>query len=217
MWDEWGSTIFVIGVILFFGWFVAGMWWNLRKGNASLRWLREGLPAIGERTTMRWLGTSVVEMKIAKAKDPFRNAETLFVFEPRDVALLWAIARARGRRDLMIFRAQLRSAPAFELEAIAPKAWTTQGIARNVRGKNWTQLDPGLPELETYYSGAAGATASKAMIDLAQSVGAKLVRVSVHRTVPNLEVHWHLPDPYGAPARDLFSKLRQMSEIAMRG
>ena len=81
------------------------------EGKWRVKWFREGLPLIGEKTTMRWLGSSVVELKIPKAKDPFRNAETLVVFEPRDVLLLWAYTRARGRRDMLIFRAQLRTRP----------------------------------------------------------------------------------------------------------
>jgi len=216
MFDEWGPFIFAAGVIIFFGWFIVGMQWNIRKGNTVLRWLREGLPLIGERSTMRWLGSSVVELKIAKAKDPFRNVETLVVLQPRDVALLWAFYRARGRRDLLIFRAQLRSAPAFELEAIDPKAWTTHGIERDVQGKGWTQLEmDGSSALVAYHS-TADASAAQSLIAQTQDMGGKLVRLSVHRNVPNLEVHWLLPDTNSISARDWFMKLRRLGDNAMR-
>ncbi|MDE3088423.1 MAG: hypothetical protein KGJ80_03415 [Chloroflexota bacterium] len=218
MTDDLGPWLFGAGVLIFFGSFVVGMQWNIRKGHRVLRWLQDGLPLVGEKSTLRWLGSSVVELKIAKAKDPFRNSETLVVFEPRDVFVLWAYYRSRGRRDLLIFRSQLRTAPKFELEAFDPRAWTTHDIARNVQKKNWAQLAlsaNAVPPL-AYYSGG-DAAAARALIDLASQTGSKLVRLSVHRDVPNLEVHWQLPDMNTQSARDLFAKLRELAEGAMRG
>lgn len=211
--QEWGAFIFAAAVILFFGWFAVGMQWNIRKGNAALRWLREGLPLIGEKTTMRWLGSSVVELKIAKAKDPFRTAETLVVMEPRDVSFLWAFYHARGRRDLLIFRAQMRSSPAFELEVIDPKAWTTQGIERNVLGKGWQTLSlDNQSSLNAFLSDETDPSTARTLVAQTMGMGAKLVRLSVHRTVPNLEIHWLLPDTNILPARDWFIHLNQVGK-----
>ncbi len=217
MLESLGFPLFVVAVIVVLGWFAVGTQINVRKGDAVLKWLRHGLPVVGERTTMRWLGSSVIELKTAKAQAPFRNTETLIVFEPRDVMFMWALSRARGRRDLLIFRAQLGSAPLFEMEAFDPHAWTTHSIERNVQEKNWMQIQlPSTPSLLAYYSGDRGAGAAKLLIDLASGAGAKLARLSLHRTVPNLEVHWQLPDVKTNSARDLFLRLRQISEAAMR-
>jgi hypothetical protein len=212
-----GFSLFVLAAVVFLGGFAVGTQWNVRKGDGALKWFRQGLPLIGEKTAMRWLGSSVLELKIQKAKDPFRNAETLVVFEPRDVLLLWAFFHARGRRDLLIFRAQLSSAPMFEMEAFDPRAWTTHNIGRDVQQKNWKQIElPSTQSLLAYYSGDHGASAAKPLIALAAGAGAKLVRLSLHRTVPNLEVHWQLPDVKSHPARDLFLKLRQLGEQTLR-
>ena len=109
-------VLFVAVVVFVVGWFAVGTHYNVRQGDHALRWLQQGLPLIGEKTTLRWLGSSVVELKIEKAKPPFRDAAVLVVLEPRDVAPLWAIARLRGRRDLFVFRATLHQRP--ELEAL---------------------------------------------------------------------------------------------------
>src|SRR5512146_2646007 len=92
-----------------------------------------------------FLGWSVVELKIAKANDPFRSAETLVVFEPRDVAFLWVWSRLRGRRDTLIFRAQLRAAPPFEMEVLDPKGWTTRASESDLQSKKWSRADLGVP------------------------------------------------------------------------
>ncbi len=202
-------------VLAFMGWFVVGTQWNVRQGDRVLKWLRQGLPLVGERSTMRWLGSSVVELKMAKAKDPFRTAETLIVFEPRDVAFLWAWARLRGRRDLLIFRSQLRSAPTFEMEVFDPHGWTAPNLRQKV--KEWTPLDlSAMSSMVGYYSGNLDPQVAKRLVDTAARSGGKLMRVSVHRSVPNLEVHWLLPNPGTCSARDLFLKVRQLSEEAVK-
>ena len=65
--------------------FALGSAYNLKRGNDVLRWLRPALPALGERTTLQWLGTSVVKLTIANAKPPFKEIEVLIAMEPRDV------------------------------------------------------------------------------------------------------------------------------------
>lgn len=210
--------LFLILGVGFFGWFVWGTQWNVRKGNASLKWLRQGLPLVGERTTMQWIGSSAIVLKIAKANAPFRSAETFVALEPRDVVFLWAFARVRGRRDLLIFRAQLQSTPKFELEVFDPRAWTAHHLEREVRKKHWSRVElPAAQALLAYASGEADVSTAKRLMDSAVRAGGKLVRLSVHRSVPNLEIHWWLPDPAKYPARDLFLKVRQISEEVLHG
>ncbi|CAG0984040.1 hypothetical protein ANRL3_02323 [Anaerolineae bacterium] len=204
-------SLLLLVTLIVLGSFAIGTHLNVRKGDAILKWLRQGLPLIGERTTMRWLGSSVMELKIAKANAPFRNTETLAVFEPRDVLILWLWSRTRGRRDLLIFRAQLNTSPKFELEAFDPKGWTTHHTERDVKKKNWKPIELGDPSLLAYHSGAR-AEQVKPLIDLATRAGGKLVRLSVHRNVPNLELHWLLPNPTKFSARELFLKIRQIAD-----
>jgi hypothetical protein len=216
MLENWGMLLFVLVALVFLGGFVLGTQWNVRKGNQILKWLRGGLTHIGDKSTLRWLGSSVIELKIAKAKSPFRAAETLIVFEPRDIVFLWVLARAQDRRDLLIFRAQLHEVPRFEIEVFNPKGWTTHNTERDVRRKDWTPLDlPADQPLRAYYSGNAGASA-KPLIDLALRASDRLVRLSLHRDVPNLELHWRLPDPKTQSARDFFMDLRKLGEDATR-
>ena len=60
-------------VAVVMGWFALGVVWNIRRGNTVLKWMQAGLPRLGEKATMRWLGSSAVELAIAKAKPPFRR------------------------------------------------------------------------------------------------------------------------------------------------
>src|SRR5512147_2327436 len=91
----------VIAVAVVMGWFALGFIYNLRRGDAVLKWMQGGLPRIGERTTFRWLGTSVAELGIARAKPPFRRMDVLLVLKPRDVFWMTIIAMMQGRSDVV--------------------------------------------------------------------------------------------------------------------
>src|SRR5260370_8828061 len=120
------------------GWFGLGPQLNLRRGNRVAQWMGEGLPLVGERTTLRWLGSSAIALKVRAALAPFDSAEVFVVPEPRDLPVLWWLFRAWGRRDLLIVRAVLRRAPRVELEVFHPGAWSARGRARALGREHWT-------------------------------------------------------------------------------
>jgi hypothetical protein len=203
-----GPAVFILVVIFVVGWFAAGTYYNVRKGHAVMRWLQEGLPLVGEKTTVRWLGSSVLELKIQQAKLPFRHAEVLVVLEPRDVAPLWGLGHLRGRRDLFIFRGVLRTQARVELEALDPNSWPTHGLTD--RAKNyWTPLSAP-PPLIAYAPGnlpAASDLLNRALLD-----GCPLQRLTVRRAEPNLEVHWRLDPLRKHSARTVFETLQRIAE-----
>ena len=124
--NELGRTVFVLAVLIFLGWFAVGTHVNVRKGHRLLRWLQDGMPLLGAKTTVRWLGSSAIELKVPHALEPLRSVDVFIVLEPRDIPFLWWLFHARGRRDLLIVRAQVTTTPAFELEALDRRAWSTR-------------------------------------------------------------------------------------------
>jgi hypothetical protein len=201
-------VLFVFVVIFIVGWFAVGTHYNVRKGEDALRWLQQGLPLVGQKATMRWLGSSVVELKIQQAKAPFRDAEVLVVLEPRDVALLWLIARLRGRRDLLVFRGAIQHAPRAELVAADHHAWVLGGNDPRMKAEPWTSQS--VPPL-TIYS-PANVSGAAAVANLAAVDGCPVVRLSVRRTAPNLEVQWRLADVRRQSSRDMIETVRRLAE-----
>jgi len=213
MFDEWGQLLLAAATFAVLASFGGGTIWNMRKGEAAIKWLRDGLPMIGERSTMRWIGTAGVTLSIAKAKNAFRSAEILILLEPRDVFFLWAFFRARGRRDLLIFRAHLRTAPAFDLEAVNPQTWSGRAAAHHATERGWARLPLNSTQsLTTYHAGTADPPTAQALLRLAEKIPGKLARLAVHRSTPNLELHWQLPDAKTQSARDWFSQVQRLGE-----
>lgn len=208
---ELSRMLFVLVALVFVGWFALGTHSNVRRGNAVLRWLQEGLPLLGQRTTLRWLGSSAIELKIQNVSEPLRLVEVFIVLEPRDLPFIWGYFHARGRRDILIVRGQAASAPLFELEAVDPDAWSTRGIRRELSRRRWSPLtSPAGARVLAYGEGRL--EAAQEMLALAAQSELPLVRLAIHRAAPHLEVQWQLRRLDGVSARRVIETFRKISE-----
>lgn len=200
--------IFVAVSVLVVGWFAIGTQFNLYRGKKTLAWLQDGLKLLGDKTSLRWLGTAAVELKIQNAKEPFRQAEVVVVLEPRDVSLLWWYYRLRGRRDLLIVRAQLRASPNAEFEAFDPRTWSAHGLESKLRFRNWNQIPVAPSKLTAYAAGTPPPVTT--LLQALASAGCNPVRLAIRRTEPNLEIHFRLTDIRNLSAQALVEAIRQL-------
>jgi hypothetical protein len=206
------GLIGVVAVVVV-AWFAAGTIWNVRLGREVLRWMQGGLPVVGARTTVRWLGSTAVEMAIREAKPPFGAAAVVVFLEARDLPW-WPLSHLRGRRDTLIVRGVLRRAPPLEFEALDSESWS----ARDARARipaHWRVAD-GEPAsgVAVHYADAAALARAQAMLVRAQRAGLALRRLSVRRGEPNVQIHVALPDRR-QPAREFFEAVRALAELAL--
>jgi hypothetical protein len=213
--EAFGPSI-AIGLILFVMlWFALGTQRNIRKGNDLLRWLQGGLPLLGRRTTMRWLGSSAVELGIVEPTAPFREATVVVVLEPRDVGVLWAFARSRGRRDFLIVRGNLVRAPRFSMEVRDPRGWTGREESRNgddvARGEEaWRTLDWPDGCIAQAGPGADEAAVRSTWRQLV-AAGAGVWKLTIQPVVPHLEVHLRPPISANRSAEELLTPIRDLA------
>ncbi|MBZ5521353.1 MAG: hypothetical protein LAP21_03750 [Acidobacteriia bacterium] len=207
---EAGRTLFFVAVVVVVGWFAVGTILNVRKGNAVARWLQEGLPLIGQKTTLRWLGSSAVELKIQDARNPLLHVEIFILMEPRDVPFLWGYFHARGRRDILIARCRVSSAPVFQLEAGNPRAWTTRGAQKEAIRKQWVPV-PSPQGVNVVAYGEGRLETAPELLTLAAGCQLPLVRLAIRRAEPEIEVQWQLLRFGNVSARRVFELLLQIS------
>jgi hypothetical protein len=210
------TVVLVLCAFVVVGWFAAGTIWNVRKGSAVMKWMHDGLPLIGERTTVRWLGSTTVELGIEKAKPPFEKVTVVVVLEPRDVPWMWALTRGRGRRDTLIVRGVLQGAPPADLEVLDPKGWLGREAARRLDPAEWhvrPSAEPG--GLAVYSKTSGGPALADALLDLAGREGIALRRLSLRRGGRTLELHAELPSA-ATRAPGYFEGVRALGERAAR-
>jgi hypothetical protein len=208
---SFASMTELIGVaaVVVVAWFAAGTIWNVRAGRALMRWMQGGLPVLGERTTVRWLGSTVVEMVIREGKAPFAAVTVVIFLEPRDLPWGWAL----GRRDTLIIRGVLRRAPAFEFEALDPGSWSGRDARPRVP-RDWPSRPAAGPDgLVVHYSSAEALARADGLLAAAHGAGLRGMRLSVRRAEPNFQLHVPLPDT-GRPARPYFDTVRALAERA---
>jgi hypothetical protein len=208
------SELVAIAAVAVVAWFAAGTIWNVRRGRLLLSWMQGGLPLLGERTTVRWLGSTAVEMAIRDGKAPFAGVTLVIFLEPRDMPWMWALARVRGRRDTLIVRGVLRRAPAVEFEALDPVSWSGRDALPRVPPDWPVRQAVAAGGLIVHHANAAGLAHADALLTLAQRAGLAVTRLSLRRTEPNFQLHSFLPDRR-QPARDFFEAVHALAERAV--
>lgn len=205
-----GLLIATLAAVLL--WFTFGTQANIRKGNRLLEWLQGGLSLLGHRTTLRWLGSSVAELRIVQPAAPFREATVMVVLEPRDLGAIWALSRSRGRRDFLILRLSLVRSPLYRADALDPRAWTAGHLADGdppARESTWT--DGAGATVHLRYDPELDSERVRRLWERVARVSGGAWRVSVRPTVPHLEIHLLPPDPDAVSARALLEEVRDIA------
>ena len=203
-----------IAAVAIVAWFAAGTIWNVRLGRELMRWMQgggsgDGLRLIGDRTTVRWLGSTAVELVIDQGKAELARVAVVIFLEPRDLPW-WPLSRLRGRRDILIVRGTLRRAPAVELEALDAASWSGREALSRVP-REWQVRGGGIV---VHHENAAALAAAEALLGIARRAGLVVKRLSVRRTEPNFQLHVLLPD-LRQPAHDFFETVRDLAKRAL--
>ena len=126
------------------------------------------------------------------------------------------MAAFQGREDIVIFRAQLTTAPLVDLELLDPKSWSGRGVLQQFADRKW--------ESQTYQGLQLMAPAG--LLDLAtqtldrltipmQKLSNRYARFSLRRDAsqPHFEVHLPFPAFRTLDARQYFEALRALARL----
>lgn len=208
-----GVLLFILLVVVLL-WFALGTQRNIKRGNEVLSWLQGGLPLLGHRTTLKWLGSSAVQLTLTEVNPPLTTAEVLVVLEPRDLGWLWAWSRRKGRRDFLILRARLERSPRFELEAGDRGGWTGTDRISKLDREAWQEAtwDPAVVVL--HGSDADPQIVRRVWEDIRAQVGS-VWRLSIRRDNPHIELHVPLADTHTVGAKRLVGSFLELGRITV--
>jgi hypothetical protein len=211
MFDSPLITTVLVGLLLLLCWYLVGMQYNIRRGRRAIQWLEQGLPVIGQKAALNWMGVSYVQIQVPKAKEPYRSAELIIQMESRELPLWW-MWRKPSPQDAIIFRAQLRMAPRFDLVSHSPHVSADEQLKRSGSGQ-WTAVQGGLANsMNADIRGSISPYAVNRLIVQTTLDGMTLTRLIVHRSAPNIEVHYLMPPFEQVSAQRVFISLVQLGE-----
>jgi hypothetical protein len=195
-------------------WFFIGAQWNVKRIHDVLRWLRAGLPLLGERTTMRWLGTTGVHLGMEAANAPFKSVELMILMEPRDVVPLWLLSHLQGRRDILLVRGHLRRHARVEFDLLDKTSWSGKDALRHNIAKEW----PRSTLSDGFLLASEGADATLAAQQVKAQLGRlapNLYRIAVRRTVPHVEVYLLAPWKSGVSSTDMLKMMKEVGNLLL--
>jgi hypothetical protein len=199
-----------LGIFLLI-WYAVAAAYNRRRGVRVYRWLQPGLKTLGAITEAKWIGSSGsgARLAIAKPERPFRRVEAAFLLETRELLPLWLINRLRGRRDALIIRADLRSAPRAELEVVPPADRRLRGLQTDDTRGPWSVL----ADLPAGFQGAGRGRevdrTTPQVQSFLQGEPAAIRHVSIGYKAPHVIIEADLMALMAAPAESFFAHLSE--------
>jgi hypothetical protein len=206
----------LIAVCVFLGvWYFVGLWFNRRRGIRLARTLRERLLAIeAEDLSGRWVNASIFQFVAQRAAAPIGKLAAVLVLESRELALIWLVSLLRKRRDLLVIRLELRSAPraGVELEAYRSQSKPERDVRQRIAEPGWEQTTVNGYTLH-YQAGAA--RLADALAALLHEWHGQLTRLSISAASPHLLLSFS-PAPSVLAAESNITAVRKLAEVVVK-
>ncbi len=126
----------LVGLLL---WYTAGAWYNRRRGFQTGQWLSQALGLFGGQLAWKWVGTasSGARITIENALRPFEKVQIIFAMTTREILPLWILEKIRRRGDVLAIHADLRKAPAQEIEVLPLHGSLKKSLDAASAGRPW--------------------------------------------------------------------------------
>ncbi len=208
---EIANQVVIAFCVLLIIWYVVGWQMNRRRGERLLAWVLRSLQPLGDQITVSRLGTSGFQVKVEKARPPFKRIETAILLEPREIFLLWIFNRLRGGGDHLVLKATLRASPRGEVEAIKKGGRLAGRALEGLNEEAWTHQEIA-GGLVMACRGEKGQRQAEAISHLVEGLSPRLLRLSLSKKAPHLLLNLSLAGLDEQSALLLISSLYDLAQ-----
>jgi len=166
--------------------YIHGYYYNCKKAEKILSWLRPGLEKWGKVTAGEKLAGMATggRLAVSQSMAPFRRIEAIYLLEPRENLLFWLFHRLQGRRDELVLKITLPKASRTEIE-----------VKRHGRSDFTTPVKNGSEQIKVFL----------------ERHGRAVFHLALRRGQPNLFVQAHLPELMSEPAEAFLTALQGLA------
>jgi hypothetical protein len=183
----------VIGLsVLVLAWYFVGQQAMRRRGVELLRWVRQGLPILGDSPKLGWLGGSAFQMTIERPTAPFKAVSVTVVLAPREIFFLWLVNRLRQRQDLLVVRGDLRQRPKLMFELFRQAGRGGEEAKAMASSAHWPIAPFDTSGLQLAASSPLSQDLLRRCLPRIQNQLDALVRLSIRNASPHLLLNYHL-------------------------
>lgn len=213
-WNAPAAIVIGVSVLLLLWYFVGGQW-NRRRSRLFVRGLARGFAGLDPPPKIHWLGTSAFQILTTSPPAPYRRLAIMVVLEPREMLLLWIVGRIRGRRDLLVIKAEFQHDPRRELELFDLSTPTGREGSHSAAAERWVTTDAAPPRGLIWAYPPSQPDPRPRWAGIVEELPFRLHRLSVRRSSPHLLIS--LTPPAGElPGEALLNGLRAIAEVALR-
>ena len=109
------SAYLLAGAALCAAWYLLSVRHHRRRAKQVVLWLQGVLAGNGQVVGIRWIRPNQFKVPLRLTCGVFHRASVLVDMAPLEMPVQWAIAKFRGRKELLTFQADLDLPPAFSL------------------------------------------------------------------------------------------------------
>ena len=202
----------VIGLsVLVGGWYAAGYYFNRRRGEQAHDWLRSGLKQWGRLGATRQRGSLAqgARLEVPQASAPFRRLEAAYLLEARENLPLWVFNHLQGKRDEIILKARLRSAPQMEFVAAPSGDREIKRFMAAEQNPTYQQV-AGMEGFVFLQRGQIDQAFLARLSNFLEQYKDASPRVVVQSAEPHLVLRAYLPPLLMSPAEEYFQAVGQL-------
>lgn len=198
---------------IFIAWFAVGNEINRRRISHIMRWLWQGLQPYMGKASYRMLGTNAFHFNVLEARHPFSAIVVAVLLESRDMPTVWIMNRVRGRTDLALVKCELVRRPIWGMEAFRRGNVLTGEAITRARNEGWTVDHRPDEALWVAHGGGKAAELSEKLLDALGEFRPRLLRMSVMRQSPHLQVALSLVGYQALDARLVFATIERLAKV----
>lgn len=188
---DWGQWLVIGFSVFLLTWYIIGAVNNRRRGQVFFTWLQDGI--LSKPDSVHWNGVlrSAAHLRWDKPMEKFRKLEMLFALRSRENLPLWLYQRIQGQGDELHMRADLRTAPAQDVEIGRKGDRTYEAYLAGQLNEPYATMLIGNFEI-AWHGKRDQKNIERLMVFLTRYEGAML-RLSLRRKSPHLLLRTRMP------------------------
>jgi hypothetical protein len=194
-------------------WLFGGTLLNRRRAAALSRWAYRQAEPYGAKLQVRWTTLAAFELTAAEAKAPFRRLSLTGLLESREMPFVWLWNRLRGRRDLLVVRAEPRKRPLVGVELFGSRSVLAGDARRAAEQAGWS---PTVGPDGLWRAGNASAEQTERLLRALDAYAPYVERLAVRVEPPQIVVALSIGRVDLASAPPLGRCVARLAEAASR-
>jgi len=173
--------------------------------------------SFGPNPTFTWLRPTAFEVRLSRARRPFRDLRLVLWIQPRRIFPVWLFNLVRGYRDVVGIAADLAVTPTVQIELLDSSTAVGKRALGQAIARGWSTRTVRIGAVERTLATPASGDFERVLYRLTGRLPFEpkaLLRLGVHLVEPHLSLSIADPERILASERELATWLKRVADVA---